>query len=423
MSPSEANGLVDPLMLLDDLDTFAVQLPGGSLDINLSLNAPEGNHMLKIDAHDDILSSRNISSHSIHTNGLKRDSEKSSTQILPIVKLEEVSTTVDGRASQHSCVQQQHQNLRYLQNETKTSNDSLKYSLNSLAAHPSMFGRSQEPPSLKGLPRAMSTPNLAGSMSRTRSPEIGSNNDSNDLMQTQFQQKSLMSTNQTASSNPSAVASSNTTVATSPNGNAYYQARQIQLNRYRAKRAARLKAALAGHKKIRYECRKTLADNRPRVKGRFAKVHGPNGVLNGQLSTKVDAPRPVNSQTTNGVSNVNNNSKQSFKKSTHQIKQNHLSKLKMEAISEEIQIVTQRQKLSTKTSKQRQSATPQSKTASMTFAMKPDHLVPENQPWYDDDILIDHSAILSEQHINDSGMMRRSFSDTNLFVVDPVAFA
>ena len=44
--------------------------------------------------------------------------------------------------------------------------------------------------------------------------------------------------------------------------------RQAQLQRYRAKRIARH----LGHKKIRYECRKTLADNRPRIKGRFAKV-------------------------------------------------------------------------------------------------------------------------------------------------------
>lgn len=48
--------------------------------------------------------------------------------------------------------------------------------------------------------------------------------------------------------------------------------RAAQLYRYRQKRMLRLKALAEGQKKIRYECRKVLADTRPRVKGRFAKV-------------------------------------------------------------------------------------------------------------------------------------------------------
>ena len=62
--------------------------------------------------------------------------------------------------------------------------------------------------------------------------------------------------------------------------------RQAQLQRYRAKRLARH----LGHKKIRYECRKTLADNRPRIKGRFAKVHSDPNLAAAALAAVQSCP-------------------------------------------------------------------------------------------------------------------------------------
>jgi hypothetical protein len=61
--------------------------------------------------------------------------------------------------------------------------------------------------------------------------------------------------------------------------------RQAQLQRYRAKRLARH----LGHKKIRYECRKTLADNRPRIKGRFAKVNSSGNLTAAQSCPNLTA--------------------------------------------------------------------------------------------------------------------------------------
>lgn len=64
--------------------------------------------------------------------------------------------------------------------------------------------------------------------------------------------------------------------------------RAMQLYRYRQKRMARLKAYAEGQKLIRYECRKVLADARPRVKGRFVKVDGDGGHAEASTATACD---------------------------------------------------------------------------------------------------------------------------------------
>ncbi|GIL73057.1 hypothetical protein Vretimale_4673 [Volvox reticuliferus] len=53
--------------------------------------------------------------------------------------------------------------------------------------------------------------------------------------------------------------------------------RAAQLNRQ--KRMLRMRALAEGAKKVRYECRKQLADTRPRVRGRFAKVNSSDALM------------------------------------------------------------------------------------------------------------------------------------------------
>ncbi|GIL42919.1 hypothetical protein Vafri_746 [Volvox africanus] len=55
--------------------------------------------------------------------------------------------------------------------------------------------------------------------------------------------------------------------------------RAAQLNRYKQKRMLRMRALAEGAKKVRYECRKQLADTRPRVRGRFAKVNSSDALM------------------------------------------------------------------------------------------------------------------------------------------------
>ena len=220
-----------------------------------------------------------------------------------------------------------------------------------------------------------------------------------------------------------------------------YEARQAQLARYRAKRAARLRAAQSGHKKIRYECRKTLADNRPRVKGRFAKVHGPNGVLNGQLSTKVDAPRPVAAVTvtkmkTNGSGNAetrgNGVGAAPKKENGHRTNGKAATNGNgrgMAAIFEEGEAME-------KAHDRSNGGVHGSSCNGDLLAQLHDEgdngaeqIVPQTPPTWgvlgDDDILIDTTT----SFLNGGGAggnsegMKRSFSDTALFASDPVAFA
>ncbi|GLI69041.1 hypothetical protein VaNZ11_013583 [Volvox africanus] len=77
--------------------------------------------------------------------------------------------------------------------------------------------------------------------------------------------------------------------------------RAAQLNRYKLKRMLRMRALAEGAKKVRYECRKQLADIRPRVRGRFAKVNSSDALMDigGSGSGRVACSLPTSSSGNN----------------------------------------------------------------------------------------------------------------------------
>lgn len=230
-----------------------------------------------------------------------------------------------------------------------------------------------------------------------------------------------------------------TPVEASVSARTMYEARQAQLARYRAKRAARLRAAQSGHKKIRYECRKTLADNRPRVKGRFAKVHGPNGVLNGKLSTKVDAPRPVAAVT---MAKVNGNDTDEARKNgvgavpKKENGQRANGKGAVDGNGRTMSAIFEEEERLQKVHDRGNGGVLNSSCSGDLLARLPEdrdcraeQIVPQTPPEWgvlgDDDILIDTTTSFLNGGVAGGGSegMKRSFSDTALFAHDPVAFA
>ncbi|EFJ52133.1 hypothetical protein VOLCADRAFT_86975 [Volvox carteri f. nagariensis] len=76
--------------------------------------------------------------------------------------------------------------------------------------------------------------------------------------------------------------------------------RAAQLNRYKQKRMLRMRALAEGAKKVRYECRKQMADTRPRVRGRFAKVNSSDTLLEFGSAACLPASSSGNNATTTG---------------------------------------------------------------------------------------------------------------------------
>ena len=85
--------------------------------------------------------------------------------------------------------------------------------------------------------------------------------------------------------------------------------RAAKIARYREKRVRR-----QWNKKIMYNCRKSFADNRPRVGGRFIKMKEPQQITQENISTSSNSLSSTSNPSSSSLNNNNNNTNEENKK-------------------------------------------------------------------------------------------------------------